>query len=234
MNYRRSIKPVSRSLMLKSSQKKALLALSNKVRRVNNQKLTKPQLPNNIRKRIYSEARITMGPKYNASLPKRPSMKELSSRINELTNAIDTLNWVDRLFRFQGIYFDIGGFNSNNVYTFYDTVSYHLVKILNLNMGTPLFKSNDKLKRILKLNKKSSTRKNTINAIWDGLLRNMDTNYIKLLKLLAKRSESHAQQWLIQFPHTSNLNNTLTQDSLMAHIQFIQVYMLFSCNIYVT
>lgn len=212
------MKPVNNNNMLSKSNKEKYRLLGNKIRRISAENVSKPVLNNNIRKRIYSEARISMGPKYNMSAPRRPYFNEIMKRIKEMTNAMKTFMYIERVFYYQPVYFMIKDFRPEEVQFLQGKILYELSKILEINSYN-ILDQYESLMKIMNYNNKSKTKKRVVNALWDELLSKFNTREIRLLKELSLKSEDHAQEWKIQFhPGIMNSNTKFNQELLVSQI----------------
>ena len=212
------MKPVNNNNMLSKSNKEKYRLLGNKIRRINTEKISKPVLNNNIRKRIYSEARLSMGPKYNMSVPKRPYFNEIIKRIKEMTNAMKTFVYIERVFYNQPVYFMIKSFRPEEVQSLQGKILYELSKILEINSYN-ILDQYELLMRIMNYNNKSKTKKRVVNSLWDEFLSKLNTREIHLLKELSIKSEDYAQEWKIQFhPDILNPNSKFIQEQLESQI----------------
>ena len=205
------MKRVSSSNKLKPSQVKYYTQLGNKIRRIESQKITRASLPNEIRSRIYAEAGVSMGPRYNMIAPKRPTYNQMYKRIDELSGALKTFVWLEVIFDSLGAYYSFGRYNLRYITEVQAYIRRHLGHVF----GTyNMHEQYEELQRILRLSNKSKTKKEVSVTLWDTLLSQFDTPTIKFMKDLAERSEN-SHQWNVQFPHRFNRNNKFVQRTYM-------------------
>ena len=212
------MKPVSKSNMLSQSNKEKYKLLGNKIRRISAESVVKPTLNNNMRIRIYSEAGMAMGPKYNMPTPKRPTFKELLKRIQEMMNAMKTFLYIERVFSYEPVFFMIKDFQHYEIQSLQSYVLYKLSNILEIKTYNTK-EYHEILMRIMGYNNKSKTKRRVVNALWGELLSQLNVREIKLLKELSLKSKDYAQEWKIQFhPGIMNSNTKFNQELLVSQI----------------